>query len=201
MKKLTAIVAAFLFVVFFGQYETVAQQIESPAPSPASSVTQVVGFTKITIDYSSPAVKGRKVFGDLIPWDQPWRAGANMPTKVTFSTAVRVGDKDLRPGSYNIFMTPSEKGDWTIHFNGKNNSVFVYLKDGKIDVEALVKDDVASVKVKPVASPFGFERMLYTISAEDNKTAKITMFWDKTAVSFMVDTRADQTMERFKAAF
>lgn len=176
-------------------------QLQAPAASPSASVSQNVGFTKISIDYSSPALKGRKVFGELEKYGVSWRAGANAPTIIEFSTAVSIGGKNLRPGKYSIFITPQATGDWTVHFNSKASSVFAYMKDGKIDEEAVAKDDAASVNVAPRMAADSHERLTYAISAEDNKTAKITMAWDKVRLSFMVDTQVDQKMEGFKAAF
>jgi uncharacterized protein (DUF2141 family) len=120
---------------------------------------------------------------------------------IEFSTAVNVGGKNLRPGKYAIYMTPSESGDWTVHFNSKGNSVFAYMKDGKIDEEAVAKDDLIAFKgtTTKLASPQ--ERLIYTISAENNKVAKVTLTWENYAVSFMVDTQVDQKMESFKGAF
>lgn len=176
-------------------------QLQSPAASPAAFVSQNVGFTKISIDYSSPALKGRKIFGEIEKYGVTWRAGANAATIIEFSTAVNVGGKNLRPGKYSIFITPQASGEWTVHFNSKANSVFAYMKDGKIDEEAVAKDDAVAVKVTPRMAADSHERLTYTISAEDNKTAKITMAWDKVRLSFMVDTQVDQKMEGFKAAF
>ena len=70
-------------------------QLQLPAPSPAAKVMQTVGVTDITVDYSSPGVKGRKVWGDLVPMDKPWRAGANASTKITFSKDVTFGGKPV----------------------------------------------------------------------------------------------------------
>ncbi|SNR95203.1 Protein of unknown function [Belliella buryatensis] len=176
-------------------------QLQTPAPSPAAFVSQNVGFTKISIDYSSPAVKGRKIFGEIEKFGTTWRAGANATTMIEFSTAVNVGGRNLRPGKYAIFMTPTESGDWTVRINSKGNSVFAYMKDGKIDEEALAKDDLVAFKASTTKLSGPQERLIYTISAEDNKVAKITMTWENYAVSFMVDTQVDQKMEGFKGAF
>lgn len=176
-------------------------QLQAPAASPAAFVSQNVGFTKISIDYSSPALKGRKIFGEIEKYGVTWRAGANAATIIEFSTAVNVGGKNLRPGKYSIFITPQASGEWTVHLNSKANSVFAYMKDGKIDEEAVAKDDAVAVKVTPRMAADSHERLTYAISAEDNKTAKITMAWDKVRLSFTVDTQVDQKMEGFKAAF
>ncbi|UZR96040.1 DUF2911 domain-containing protein [Chondrinema litorale] len=176
-------------------------QMQRPAPSPAASVSQVVGFTKITIDYSSPAVKGRKVFGELEPYGKTWRAGANGATTINFSTGVKIGDQTLRPGTYSIFITPQESGPWTVHFNKDAKAVFAYMADGKIDEAALAKDDAVAVKVEPAVLDHSMERLMYMISAEDNKTAKVIMVWDKTMISVDVDTMVDDTLKSIEGIF
>jgi hypothetical protein len=187
-----------LVLVVAGTFSAFAQ-LQTPAASPAASVSQVVGFTKISIDYSSPAVKGRKIFGEIEKYGVTWRAGANAQTVIEFSTAVNVGGKNLRAGKYSIFMTPAESGEWTVHLNSKAASVFSYMKDGKIDEAAVAADDAVSFKVAPAAG--NTERLQYHISAENNKIAKVTMAWEKFVISFPVDTQVDQKMEGFKNAF
>jgi len=201
MKKQFVLICSILTAFIFGLQQEAKAQLQAPAASPAAYVSQNVGFTKISIDYSSPAVKGRKIFGEIEKYGVTWRAGANAQTMIEFSTGVSVGGKNLRPGKYSIFITPQESGDWTIHLNGKGNSVFTYMKDGKIDEEALAKDDVATINVAPEKLSTVQERLNYTISAENNKVAKVGMAFENIKVSFMVDTQVDQKMEGFKAAF
>lgn len=176
-------------------------QLQAPAPSPAATVSQVVGFTKISIDYSSPAVKGRKVFGDLEKFGVTWRAGANGPTIIEFSTPVSVGGKSLNAGKYSLFITPMESGEWTVHLNAQGKSVFDYMKDGKIDEAALAAEDAVSIQVKTMTPPMAHERLMYMISAEDNKVASIHFVWDKTMFAFPVDTQVDEKIESFKGVF
>ena len=176
-------------------------QLQMPAASPAASVSQVVGFTKISIDYSSPAVKGRDVFGGLEKYGTTWRAGANAATTITFSSGVKIGGTTLRAGTYSIFITPMENGPWVIHINKDAKSVFAYMKDGKIDEEALAKDDAVSVKATPVKLDDKMERLAYHISAGDNKTATVSMAWDDTMVSFDVDVMVSEMMERLEGTF
>ncbi|PWJ41028.1 DUF2911 domain-containing protein [Sediminitomix flava] len=172
-------------LVFFA-FGTQAQQL--PAPSPAASVSQTVGLTEITIDYSSPAVKGRTVFGELEPFGKAWRAGANAPTKITFSSDVKIGGKDVKAGSYNIFLTPQAEGqDWTFHFNGAGKSIFAYNTAEGQDYAAIEADDVASTKVKAEAAPMR-ERLVYLIESVSDSEGKVTLWWDKTMVSFSVET-------------
>lgn len=187
------------FALFITSTFAAFAQLQSPAASPAATVSQVVGFTKISIDYSSPAVKGRKIFGEIEKYGVTWRAGANAQTVIEFSTPVSVGGKNLRAGKYSIFMTPAESGEWTVHLNSKAASVFTYMKDGKIDEAAVAADDAVSFKVAPAAG--NTERLQYHISAENNKVAKVTMAWEKVVISFPVDTQVDQKMEGFKTAF
>jgi hypothetical protein len=181
----------FALAFFMAATFSAFAQIQAPAPSPAAFVSQVVG---------SPAVKGRKIFGEIEKYGVTWRAGANNQTVIEFSTAVSVGGKNLRAGKYSIFMTPMESGDWMVHLNSKAASVFAYMKDGKIDEEAVAKDD--AVAFKGMTTRGGkTERLQYYISAEDNKVAKVTMAWEGVMVSFMVDTQVDQKMEGFKGVF
>ena len=190
-----------LLVSVFLAPDSLYAQMQMPAASPAAHVSQVVGFTKISIDYSSPAVKGRKIFGELEKFGVPWRAGANSPTTIEFSTAVSIDGTDIAPGKYTLFITPQESGNWTIHLNSKGNAIYSYMKDGKINADALADDDVVSIKATPTIANESKERLTYLISAEDNKVAKVTMEWDKVKLSFRVDTQVDQKIEGFKSAF
>ena len=200
MNKKSFFTAIALFFCLAFSTQTFAQ-LQAPAPSPAAYVSANVGFTKISIDYSSPAVKGRKVFGELEKYGVTWRAGANNPTFIEFSTAVSVGGKNLPAGKYSLFITPMESGDWTIHLNGKANAVFAYMKDGKIDEEAMMKDDAVAIKATPILAPETFERLAYFISAEDNKVASVTFMWADVMLTFYVDTQVDQKIESFKGVF
>ncbi len=200
MKNNKSFFLALTIMLFIAGSSQSFAQLQVPAASPSAYIAQNVGFTKISIDYSSPAVKGRKIFGELEKNGVSWRAGANAQTIIEFSTAVSIGGKNLRAGRYSIFVTPQATGEWTIHLNSKANSVFFYQKEGVMDEAAIAQDDAASVKVAPVMGE-NTERLTYTISAENNKVAKVTMAWEKVKISFLVDTQVDQKMEGFKTAF
>ena len=174
-------------------------QITMPRLSPSGSITQQVGFNKITIDYSSPAVKGRKVFGELQKWGVSWRAGANEATKITFTTPVIINEKELNAGTYTLFLTPNQTQDWVFHLNAKKKSIFAYMKDNNIDEEALAKDDAVSIEVKAEKAPFA-ERLAYYISPNDNKKATITLHWADIKVSFDVDVRTESLAKRITEA-
>lgn len=176
-------------------------QLQTPSASPAAFVSQTVGFTKISIDYSSPGVKGRKIFGELLPYGVPWRAGANLPTTIEFSTAVNIAGTDIAPGRYSVFITPQQNGAWTVHLNSKGNAIYAYTTNGKVDAAALGKDDVVAIKVNPEKTSSLQERLNYSISAENNKVAKVTVAWENVKLSFPVDTQVDQKLEEFKNSF
>src|SRR5689334_24322546 len=91
-------------------------KVEFPAPSPTSTLKQRVGLTDIEIVYSRPGVKGRRIFGGLVPYGEIWRTGANAATKVTFSTSVKFNGVDVPAGSYSLFTIPGEK-EWTVILN------------------------------------------------------------------------------------
>ncbi|WP_192349263.1 DUF2911 domain-containing protein [Algoriphagus sp. Y33] len=201
MNNNKIILAAFALILFFSVSTSSFAQLQAPAPSPSASVSQNVGFTKISIEYSSPAVKGRKVFGDLEKYGVTWRAGANNPTSIEFSTGVSIAGKNIGAGKYSLFITPQESGDWTIHLNGKGNAIYAYMKDGKVDEEALGKDDAVAIKVTPISAPETFERLAYFISAEDNKVASVTFMWADVMLSFEVDTQVAQKLEQFQGLF
>lgn len=201
MKKISYSLWAFALMMFLATTVDVHAQMQAPAPSPAAHVSQVVGFTKISIDYSSPAVKGRKVFGELEKFGTPWRAGANNPTSIEFSTAVNIQGTDLAPGKYTVFITPQESGNWSIHINSKGNAIYDYMTDEKVNADALTKDDAVTIKATPEMTNETKERLTFSISAENNKVAKVSMEWEKVKLSFMVDTQVDQKIENFKSAF
>lgn len=109
MKKLTllAFVLAFVF--------TANAQIQTPQPSPFSKVKQTVGLTDVVLEYSRPSMKGRTIFGGLVPYDKIWRTGANARTKITFSDDVTIGGQEVKAGSYAIFTKPGETS-WEVIF-------------------------------------------------------------------------------------
>ncbi|HRX94518.1 MAG TPA: DUF2911 domain-containing protein, partial [Chitinophagaceae bacterium] len=90
-----------------------AQQLQTPQPSPTASVKQNFALSSIDISYSRPGVKGRKVFGDLVPYGKVWRTGANNATTITFGEEVMIGDKKVAAGTYGLLTIP-EQNEWTV---------------------------------------------------------------------------------------
>lgn len=102
-----------VFALFLMSANLLQAQIKTPQPSPMSKVSQEVGLIKVEVEYSRPSSKGRKVFGDLVPFNELWRTGANAATKVTFGDDVRVAGNPVPKGTYALYSIPGEK-EWTI---------------------------------------------------------------------------------------
>jgi Protein of unknown function (DUF2911) len=157
--------------------------LELPRPSPFAKVVQTVGLTDITVDYSSPGVKGRKIWGAVVPYDQMWRAGANNATKLTFSRDVTFAGKPVPAGSYAFFVIPT-KGAWTVILNKKAEQNGV----GRDYKEA---EDLLRVQVTPKAAPFR-ERLAYLVTDFNDDKASLDLEWDKLrlAIPITVQTSA-----------
>ncbi|GAB4338386.1 MAG: DUF2911 domain-containing protein [Flammeovirgaceae bacterium] len=164
-------------------------QLTLPQPSPSGTVIQTVGMTEIKIVFSSPAVRGRKIWGDLVPYNVAWRAGANAATTITFNTDVNIGGKTLKAGTYSMFITPKEKEAWSFHFHDPNKSVFSYK-----DLAELEANDLVKVTATPEEMPHR-ERLAYLISPETDSKGKVTMYWEKVAVSFTFDLETKKYAE------
>jgi hypothetical protein len=151
-------------------------QFEVPRPSPKASVSQVVGFTDVSIAYCRPGVKGRVIWGGLVPYDQVWRTGANEATTITFSTDVTVDGKPLPAGTYGLFTIPG-KDEWTVIFNkgAKLWGAYEYKQE----------DDVLRINVKPQQAPFT-ERMTFAFPNTTTETTEVALTWERLTVSFTV---------------
>jgi hypothetical protein len=147
--------------------------------SPKASIAQTVGFTDITISYSRPGVKGRKIWGGLVPYDKVWRAGANEATKFTFSTDVTIEGKKLPAGSYSFFTIPG-KDKWTIIFNK--------VADQWGAFEYNEAEDALRITVKPEKNNFT-EWLRYEITKTSDTTATISLEWEKLKIPFNVEVK------------
>lgn len=179
MKKTITRSLLLAFAAF--QLSTASAQLQLPQPSPKASVMQTVGLTDITIDYSSPAVKGRTIWGDLVPYDKVWRAGANSATKITFSKDVTIAGTTVPKGSYSLFMIPT-KSEWTIIINKNATATTDEYKQDQ---------DVVRVKATPTAVA-NHERLVYMITDFNDEMATVAMVWEKVRVSFNVNTSTHQ---------
>ncbi len=151
--------------------------LDLPRPSPFAKVVQTVGLTDITVDYSSPGVKGRAIWGGVVPYDKLWRAGANLPTKVTFSRDVTFAGKPVPAGAYAFFLIPG-KGAWTVILNKK-------LDQAGTGQDYKKTDDLLRVQVTPTAAPFR-ERLAYLVTDFTDDKASLDLEWEKLRLSIPI---------------
>jgi hypothetical protein len=182
MKKTLLIVAmAFMFMVS-------EAQIQTPAASPAGSVSSTIGLTEVKIEYFRPRLKGRKIFGEkdvMYPHGTIWRTGANSGTKISFSDDVKVEGIDVPKGEYLIFTWPGP-GEWTVSLY-KDISL-----GGNTDAYDPSKE-AAKFKVKTKKLSDKVETFTISIDdiAADNKSGKVTLAWENTAVPFTIGVDYD----------
>ena len=156
---------------------SMAQGIKTPAPSPTQTLKQDFALSSIEINYSRPAAKGRKVFGDLVSFGKIWRTGANGATKITFGEDVKVGGIPVKSGSYAIYSVPNAN-EWEIIINkGANNSGLTGYK---------TEDDVARFKVKPMQLSMNIESFTIMLGNLTASSASVQILWENTAVEFPV---------------
>jgi hypothetical protein len=130
---------------------------DAAKPSPAATATGEIGAADVTVNYSSPGVKGRKIFGGLETYGKVWRAGANEATTVEFSKAVKVEGKPLPAGKYGFFVIPAESGQWTVIFNKTFNQWGAFKYDEK--------QDALRVMVTPRKTATPTERLVYEVKS------------------------------------
>ncbi|WP_340199048.1 DUF2911 domain-containing protein [Ascidiimonas sp. W6] len=177
MKKL--MIVAMLFIV-----ASITAQVKTPAPSPVSKIEQKVGLTDVSVVYSRPSMKGRTIFGDLVPYNKLWRTGANANTIITFSDDVKVGDQELKSGSYAIFTKPGET-QWEVIFYSDTDNWGTPREwdDAKV---------AASFTAEVMPIPFDVETFAIDFNNLTNNGAHLEILWEKSyiAVPFTVPTDA-----------
>lgn len=178
MKNIFAIVLLTFFASAFNSQICFAQNGNKEVRlSPKAEVMQQVGLTDVKISYGRPGVKGRTIWGKLVPYDAVWRAGANEATKITFSSDVVIEGKKLKKGSYSFFTIPGKK-EWTIIFNK--------VADQWGAFEYNESQDALRIKVKPEKGNWQ-EWLAYTISKVTDTSAIIRLEWEKLRVPFKVE--------------
>jgi hypothetical protein len=173
----TAVSAVALLALQMAAGAALAQQIDLPRPSPNASVSQTVGITEVTIKYSRPGVKGRQVWGKVVPYGEVWRAGANENTTIKFSTPVKIDGHELPAGTYGLQAIPTA-GDWTVIFSKDANEwgAFSYKE----------ADDALRIQVKPQPAELR-ERMAFDFDDVTDTSAKVVLQWEKLKVPFTVE--------------
>lgn len=180
MKKLLITALLAISVSAYSQFTL-------PAASPRQKVEQQFSMSKITVDYGRPGVKGRKIFGDLVPFGKVWRAGANSSTKITFEQSVNFGGKTVSAGTYGLFVIPTEK-EWKVILNKDSQQWGAYTFDEKQNVV-----DVTVPVQKLAEKQEWFEIELNPV---DDNSVNLVMKWDFTKVELPLKTGKPETVSK-----
>lgn len=165
-------------------------QINTPAPSPASTLAQTVGLTDVTVEYSRPSMRGRTIFGDLVPYDKLWRTGANGYTLITFGDDVKIDGQDVKAGTYSIFTKPGADS-WEVFFytDTQGGGTPRDWDDSKV---------VAKTTAKVYPMPEGMPVETFTITIDDltNNGATLGLLWEKVYVGVKFEVPTDAAVSK-----
>lgn len=175
-KLLISAVAACTF------YFTNGQQLTTPQASPTTNVKQNFALSSIELSYSRPGIKGRKIFGDLVPYGKVWRTGANSATTLTFGEDVTIGGTKIAAGKYGLLTIP-EATEWTVIITKQTDvtSADAYKQD----------QDVVRVKAKVTELPFSVETFTMNFDDVKSNSCNLSMYWDKTYVNLPITVDVD----------
>ena len=159
-----------------------AQSIKTPPPSPPQTVKQDFGLSSIELSYSRPGIKGRKIFGDLVPFDKVWRTGANQATTLTFGDAVTIGGTKIPAGKYGLLSIPSS-GDWTL--------IITHQLDVTNPAAYKQDQDIVRINVKPIHLPFAVESFTILFANLTPSSCDLQLLWENTLISLPITTEVD----------
>jgi tetratricopeptide (TPR) repeat protein len=152
-----------------------AQGLKVPAPSPLQTVKQEFALSSIEVAYSRPAAKGRKIFGDLVPFGKIWRTGANTQTIITFGEDVKVGGVAVKAGKYSLLTIPN-KDSWEIILCKPETSSNSYKPEA----------EVAKFTAKTSVMPMALESFMIVFGAQTANSVNMSIVWEKTEVEFPI---------------
>lgn len=177
MKKLLSLAIILCISI------SVNAQIEAPQPSPFAKMEQKVGLTDVTIEYSRPGMRGRTIFGDLVPYGQVWRTGANANTIISFSDDVKINGKDLKKGSYSIYSVPSEDS-WEVMFYSTTDNWGVPQNwdESKVALKATAET---------MEMPMPMETFTIVIDDLKNDSAALNFIWEETIAMLNIEVPTD----------
>lgn len=183
MRKTSIALFALTTGCCYGQFASGRQstRLELPTTSQHAQVMQRLGLTNITVTYSRPQVGGRKIWGDVVKYGEPWRAGANDNTTIQLSTAATIEGKPLAAGSYAVHMIPAPDA-WTVAFSNNHTSW------GSFSYKA--EEDALRVRVNPRAAEMQ-EALAYEFNELHPDSAELTLRWEKLAVPIRIAVDAD----------
>jgi hypothetical protein len=178
--KIALVGAALLGALSFS---STAQQLKVPAPSPGATIKQNLGLGEVTVEYSRPGVKGRVIFGDVVPFGKIWRTGANSTTKITFTDDVKLDGHPVAAGTYGIYTIPN-KDSWDVMLTS-DLTLGGNVADYKTDKEIL------KFQVKPWVLPAKVESFTILIADVAPASANMELQWEKTGVTIPITTDID----------
>lgn len=190
-SALTGLALCLAFTAFTAPALAADDPMALPAPSPLARVMQTVGVAEATVEYSSPAVRGRTIFGGLLPLGELWRAGANAATKLTLSQDAKVAGKDVSAGTYAVFIIPA-KDQWTFILNKNPNQGGTDNYDEKLDQ--------LRVRIKPDKAP-KTERLTFVFTDTTDDTTRLDMLWADTRLSVPIAFETAKTAQSNIDAF
>ena len=180
MKK----IISFLFTILLFQFSYT--QLQSPVASPRAKVSQKVGLVNINLDYSRPSKKGRTIFGNIVPFDQIWRTGANQATSISFSDDIKINNQLVEAGEYHVYSVPRENSlDLVIY---KKTDEWGSLKSFD---ESLIKARVSSDFYD---LPFSIETFTISFGDISNAGASLNISWDNKIAIFVIDALTREKM-------
>jgi len=193
MKKLLFPFLLVMFIVPAAMTTVQAQGIKLPAPSPLQTIKQEFALSDISVSYSRPAMRGRKIMGDLVPFNNTvWRTGANQPTKITFGEDVTIAGNKVPKGEYALYTIPA-RDEWTMILS-KNTELW-----GSMGYKE--SDDLVRFKAKTAALPANVESFTIQFANVKPQSLDVQLMWEKTAVSFAVNTEIDsRVMKQIETA-
>ncbi len=193
-KKLIKMTKHFtILLLSLGVTLSSISQVQTPQPSPSSKFEQTIGLTNVSIDYSRPGMRGRTIFGDLVPYGKLWRTGANLRTKITFSDDVTISGKELKAGTYAILTVPNEE-QWEIIF---------YTEHQGGGAPAELDDSKVALSITEKTKELGENIESFSIGIESltSNSGELYFVWEKTKVEFKIETpSATKAEESIKAA-
>ena len=175
---------AIVLLLFIGLISTANAQIETPQPSPFSKIEQMVGLTQVSLEYSRPAMRGRTIFGGLVPYGKTWRTGANMNTKITFAHDVTIDGQELKKGSYAIYTIPNETSWEVLFYSDANNGGVPQKWD---DSKVAAKTNVSVNKMS-----FNIESFTMMFSDLSSNSATLGILWDDVYVGVKLGVPTDK---------
>lgn len=185
LNQIKSFMKKLLFTAFLAASVTVYSQWTAPVASPKQMVEQQFSLSKISVEYGRPGIKGRKIFGELVPYNKVWRAGANAATKITFGQNVNFGGKMVNAGSYSLFIVPTEK-EWKIILNSVANQWGAYEYNDKMNIAEV------SVPVQKLSDKQEFFEI--SLQPVDEHTSHLGIKWDMSMIMVPIKEAKPETV-------